>query len=113
MSATVLVARQADAFNAHDLDAFVACYADDVVVTDGTGAVQMQGAEAVRAQYGAWFEQMGDMQVVVRHRSERGEWVIDDEHMTSDSVGLGIEAFVAYHVRDGLIDRVVLLTPVP
>ena len=29
------VERQVDAYNAHDLDAFVACYTDDIVTSDG------------------------------------------------------------------------------
>jgi hypothetical protein len=41
------VERQVDACNAHDLDAFAACYADDIVIGDGRGTVLLAGREAL------------------------------------------------------------------
>jgi hypothetical protein len=111
MSADDTVARQVDAYNAHDLEAFLACYADDVVVTTGNGDVIMEGIETVRAQYGEWFSQLHDLRCVVHHRIVRGSWVVDDEHATAE--GLDVEALVAYHVREHRIDRVVLMTAEP
>ena len=84
MAAADTVARQVDAYNAHDLEAFLACYTDDVVVTSGNGDVLLEGAEAVREQYGVMFERLPDVQVAVRHRIELGAWVVDDEHVTAD-----------------------------
>jgi hypothetical protein len=43
------VQAQVDAYNAHDIDAFVAAYAEDVVITDATGRAIMQGTEAGRS----------------------------------------------------------------
>lgn len=42
--------RQVDAFNSHDLEAFLACYADDAVVLSSRGA-PILGGEALRAAY--------------------------------------------------------------
>ncbi len=112
MSAADTVARQVDAYNAHDLEAFLACYADDVVVTTGNGDVLMEGIAAVREQYDAWFSTLHDLRAEVHHRIERGTWVVDDEHAMAEP-GLDVEALVAYHVRGDLIDRVVLMTAEP
>ena len=38
------VATQVDAFNAHDLEAFLACFPDDAQVCDIDGTVQMLSA---------------------------------------------------------------------
>jgi uncharacterized protein (TIGR02246 family) len=108
MAATDTVARQVDAYNAHDLEAFLACYADDVVVTSGNGDVLMEGREAIRAQYGILFERLTDVHAEVRQRIDLGAWVVDDEHVTATA--FEIEALVAYHVARGGIDRVVLMT---
>ena len=108
MEAADVVARQVDAYNAHDLEAFLACYTDDVVVTSGEGAVLLEGLAAVREQYAVWFEQLPDLHAEVRHRLELGSWVVDDEHATAN--GLDVEALVAYHVRAERIARVVLMT---
>ena len=60
MAAADTVARQADAYNAHDLETFLACYTEDVVVTSGNGDVLMEGLEAIRAEYAVMFEQLPD-----------------------------------------------------
>jgi uncharacterized protein (TIGR02246 family) len=109
MAAADIVARQVDAYNAHDLEAFLACYTDDVVVTSGNGDLLLEGGEAVRDQYGVMFERLPDVQVTVRHRIELGAWVVDDEHVTA-AAGFEIEALVAYHVPGDHIDRVVVMT---
>jgi uncharacterized protein (TIGR02246 family) len=108
MEAADVVARQVDAYNAHDLEAFLACYTDDVVVTSGEGTVLLEGLVAVREQYAAWFGGVPDLHTEVRHRMVRGSWVVDDEHATA--TGLDVEALVAYHVRADRIARVVLMT---
>ena len=109
MATADIVARQVDAYNAHDLEAFLACYADDVVVTSGNGDLLLDGGEAVRDQYGVMFDQLPDVQVAVRHRIELGAWVVDDEHVTA-AAGFEIEALVAYHAPGDQIDRVVVMT---
>jgi hypothetical protein len=108
MTAADTVSRQVAAYNAHDLEGYLACYADDVVVTSGDGEVLMEGLAAVREQYAVWFEQLPDLHAEVRHRLELGSWVVDDEHATA--TGLDLEALVGYHVRGDRIDRVVLMT---
>lgn len=111
MAAVDTVARQEDAFNTHDLEAYLDCYADDVVVTSGNGDVLMEGLEAVRAEYAVMFEQLPDVRAEVHHRIVRGAWVVDDARVTAG--GLDIEALVAYHVPGDHIDRVVVMTAEP
>jgi hypothetical protein len=111
MSASDTVALQVDAFNAHDLEGYLACYSSDVLVTTGYGDVLLEGIDAVREQYGEWFTQLAGLHTEVHHRIERGDWVVDDEHATAQ--GLDVEALVAYHVMDDRIDRVVVMTAEP
>ena len=111
MSAADTVARQVDAYNAHDLEAFLVCYADDVVVTSGNGDVLMEGLEAIRAEYAVMFEQLPDVHAEVHQRIVRGSWVVEDAHVTATR--LDIEALVAYHVPGDRIDRVVVMTAEP
>jgi hypothetical protein len=111
MSASDTVARQVDAFNAHDLEGYLACYSSDVLVTTGHGDVLLEGIDPVRKQYAEWFTQLAALHPEVHHRIERGDWVVDDEHATAE--GLDVEALVAYHVMDDRIDRVVVMTAEP
>ena len=111
MSGADVVDRQVEAYNAHDLEGFLACYAADVVVRSGAGEILLDGIDAVRQQYGSWFRDMPDIRAEVLHRLVRGSWVVDDERVSAPGAGLTMEALVAYRLRDSVIDRVVLLTP--
>ncbi|MFF3918426.1 nuclear transport factor 2 family protein [Streptomyces sp. NPDC001852] len=98
-----IVERQLAAYNDHDMDAFVATYADDVRVRlrDGT---YLRGPDALRERYAAQFAE-GRCQAEIVGRLTEGEWVVDHEI----AHGLGdvpLRVLVAYRVRAGLIDRV-------
>lgn len=55
MEPVQVVQNQVDAFNARDVDAFVACYSPDAVLMDGSGTVLAQGQAALNAHYGQLF----------------------------------------------------------
>jgi len=76
------VQEQVDAFNARDVDRFVAAYDPDVVIEDGAGSVMMRGHEAMRAAYGPVFEQSPNLHVRIANRIRVGEYVIDEEYGT-------------------------------
>jgi hypothetical protein len=105
---TDVVARQVEAYNAADLEGFLACYAPSVVIRSGEGVVLNEGLDAMRATYGGWFGSLPGLHAEVLARLERGSWVVDEEHVTAE--GLDVRALVAYRVRDGLIDQVVIMT---
>lgn len=50
-----LATQQLVAYNNRDIDAFCACYADDVVVLDESGAETLVGIDAFRQRYGPMF----------------------------------------------------------
>lgn len=108
-----VVQEQVDAYNAHDIDRFLACYAPDVTITDGTGIVLYQGHEAIRAGYGPLFAQNPEMRVEIRARIVVGAWVVDEEHVTGLSApGMPpeVHAIAVYRVAEGKIAAVQLLS---
>ena len=74
-----LAAAQLAAYNAHDLDAFCACYAPDVRVLDATGAETLRGMDAFRARYAALFTGWDDVGATVAARLVAPPHAIDDE----------------------------------
>jgi len=97
-----VVERQLAAYNAHDLEAFLATYAEDVQLERG-GEVFV-GLEAMRARYGPIFA-AGRCRAEISGRMRQGEWIVDHE----TAYGLGpepVRVLVAYRVRGGVIDRV-------
>jgi len=106
MSAANIVQRQLDAYNAQDLDAFCATYADECIIADLNGAVTQQGADAIRARYAKTFADFPNNRAWVEHRMALGDVVIDHEKGERSPEGPFFEALVVYTVKDGRIARV-------
>lgn len=105
------IARQAaqnqlDAYNAHDIEAFVACYAEDVVIRDlKTNEVTGEGRGQMRTGYGAMFERFPKVHASVTTRTVVRSFVFDHEYVTGR--GEAIIVMAIYEVGDdGLITRV-------
>ncbi len=98
---------QVEAYNAHDVDAFVACFADDVVVADGAGMTVMSGVGALRTSYAAMFEAHPDLHAEIVSRVRAGDWTVDLERVSRS--GSTIEVLVAYLVGENLIKRAIML----
>jgi hypothetical protein len=113
-----IVDRQVGAYNAHDIDAFAACYAEDVVILDAAGTELTRGRDQLVEQYGRWFRRNRGLHADVVARMEIGQFVIDHEQLSGTPDG-GTEAVAIYRVSDavaiyrvsdaGLIDRVQFL----
>lgn len=102
-----LAAAQLEAYNAGDVEAFCACYADDVVVLDEAGTEALRGIEAFRARYGALFATFRDVRAEILARVAMGRHCVDHErwsrvHRETGERMTG-EILVRYTVRDGRI----------
>ena len=86
----------------------MACYSRDVKVRNSQGEPLMSGIEAVRREYDDWFATHPDVRAEVVSRLVSGAWVVDEEHITMASGVLN--ALVGYHVAEGMIDAVLLLS---
>lgn len=106
MSAVDLVQRQLEAYNAQDLDAFCATYADDCLIADLNGAVSQSGKDAIRARYAKTFSDYPKNRAWSINRMALGDVVIDHEKGERSPEGPFFEALVVYTVKDGLIARV-------
>jgi hypothetical protein len=95
------------ALNAHDLDAFVACYADDATIENGHDEVLVRGHDELRARYGPMFERLPNVRVEALTRTNVGAFVVQEEVVTGR--GEGERHVAVYLVRDGLIARERLL----
>jgi hypothetical protein len=102
-SPELVVERQIGAYNAHDLEAFLDTYAEDVEIERPGGEVTV-GREAMAGRYGQLFA-AGQCRAEITGRMCQGEWVVD--HETAHGLGSEpVRVIVAYRVRDGVIDRV-------
>lgn len=105
MTPSELVDRQILAYNARDLDAFCAFYADDICIHElGSGMLLVDGMSAFRDRYRQRFANPG-LQAVILNRIAIGAFVTDHEQIRGITDGL-THAVVTYLVRDGLIRQV-------
>ncbi len=92
------VQSQLDAYNAHDVDAFMACYTEDCTVDDAAGNRLLTRATEMRARYEALFAASPALHAEVKHRIRIGEYVMDEERVTGRVPALN-HAVAVYHLR--------------
>ncbi len=84
MSATTFdpVDAQLAAYNARDVDAFIACYCPDCAIDDGAGSRLMTGHAEMQVRYQALFDGSPNLHCVIVHRTRIGDYVIDEESIS-------------------------------
>ena len=103
------VEEQLQAYNARNLERFLACYTDDVRFEDGDSNLLYQGMEKMRENYGASFARFPQVDCRIASRVRIGNYVIDEERIT----GMGPterHAVVIYRVDGDKIGLVRILS---
>lgn len=99
-----VVQRQTDAYNAGDIEAFTACYADDARIErlceEGSVA---EGHEEIHDEYNQLFEAVPDLTCEVTDEFVVGEYVACKERVTG--MDEPMDAFALYLVQNGAIQR--------
>lgn len=98
-----LVQRQLNAYNGHNLEAFLEPYADDVEIYDFPNKLQMKGKEAMRKAY-QFITQEPTLHCELRGRIIQGNTVIDHERVRFGKNM--VEAIAIYKIENGKIKRV-------
>lgn len=102
----MLVQQQLNAYNAHDLEAFLAPYADDVEIYSTIGKLQIKGKEAMRKEY-TFITKMPNLYCRLVNRIISGNTVIDHEEIWSSTKPEGLFYGAAvYVIENGKISRV-------
>ena len=105
------VQRQLDAYNAHDLDRFAACFSEDVrICRMPADAPVIVGNAALRAFYAEHRFSIPGLRAELLNRISLGNTVADHERIH----GLGeqpSEVMAVYRISDGLIATVHFFYP--
>jgi hypothetical protein len=101
-----IVQRQLDAYNARDIDALMATYADDVQHFEFPSTLVANGAKQVRDRLAARLQEP-NLHARLLGRTAMSNLVIDHEIVTRDfPEGIGtVELIAMYEVQDGKIVR--------
>ena len=103
----IIVQRNLDAYNARNIDAFMADYADDIKTYAYPNTLRTDGKDAMRKGYSEWFENTKDLRAFVKKRIVIGNKVIDEEQVTAN--GQIFNAVAIYEVENGKITKVTFI----
>lgn len=107
-TAEQVVQRQLDAYNARDIDAFMATYSDDIELYNYPNKLVGKGKESMRKTYGRMFKQVTELHCTIVKRIVLGNKVIDQESVKGFPNG-PLEAVAVYTVTNGLISKVTFI----
>lgn len=101
-----VVQRQLDAFNARDIDALLATYAEDAQVFEHPSKLLASGYAALRERYTARFQE-SNLYATILSRTVMGHIVVDHEEVSRTfPEGAGkIKLLMIYEVQSGRIAK--------
>ena len=105
-----IVQAQLNAYNARDVNAFLATYSDDVELFEHPGKLLAKGLGQMRERYEVRFKE-ANLHAVITKRIVMGNVVVDHEKIARTfPEGTGVsEAVAIYQVQNGKISKVWLL----
>lgn len=103
-SPEAVVQHQLDAYNARDVDALLAIYADNAQMFEHPATLLAEGSGALRERFAARFQEP-NLHAKLLKRMVMGCFVVDHERVTRTlAEGPGsVEMVMTYEVRDGKI----------
>jgi hypothetical protein len=102
-----IVQKQLDAYNARDIDAFMATYSKDIKLYYYPNELRTTGKEQMRKNYKQWFDKNPDLKAFIKKRIVIGNKVIDEEQVTIN--GDIFNTVAIYEVENGLINKVTFI----
>ena len=101
-----VVQQQLNAYNARNIEAFMACYSPEAKVFSHPHQPMMKDPEQMRQIYSAIFESTPNLHCELINRMVLSNTVIDQERVTGFENGNIVEAIAIYKVKHGKIASV-------
>ena len=105
-AAAAVVDQQVEAYNRHDLDAFLRLYARNARIYLHPNEVVTSGTEQLRARYRQQWSANPSLRVRVTERMVQGNFVIDQEQSVGWADGRDVRVVAIYEIRNGRIQNV-------
>ncbi len=109
-SPEAVVQANIDAYNAHDLDAYLATFTPAATFGSLGGRILLDSRDAMKGFYRQFFDARPTVHCEVKQRTVMGPFVIDLQSISSPDVAETgqppMEAMVISEVRDGRITKV-------
>ena len=99
-----VVQEQLEAYNRHDVDAFLKTYSAEIKLYEFPDKEISSGLDAMRKTYGRLFEREPDRKAKIAKRIVQGDYVIDHEEVSGG--GREFKAVAIYRVKNEKITAV-------
>jgi imidazolonepropionase-like amidohydrolase len=106
-SPEAIVQRQVNAYNAHNIDAFINTFSDDVELYDFPATLSSKGKDAMRKSYETMFKEVTNLYCEIEKRIVSGNKVIDQEKVRAGNQY--IRAVAVYEIEKGKIRKVTFI----
>lgn len=106
MEFSAIAQGQLDAYNAQDLDAHVAFFADDMTIANLREAPNLSGIAAYKERMGGVFAQFPENKVELLSRVIIGNKVLDHEKVLRAPDAIPFEVIAIYTIENGKIASV-------
>lgn len=103
-SPEMLVQRQLNAYNAHNIEEFLDTYSDDIEIYNFPEQLVSKGKDKMRTRYGEMFSKLKVLHCKIVDRIVLNNTVIDHEYVNMDDKV--VQAIAIYEVKDGKIVKV-------
>jgi len=107
VSPEVIVQKQLEAYNARDIDAFLATYSNNIQIFSFPNEQTNEGKEKLRTIFDGLFKKTPDLHAEIKNRIVIGNKVIDEEYVTMN--GNHFSAVAIYEVQNGRISKVTFI----
>ena len=104
-----VVQLQFDAYNKHDIEAFVAAHAPDVRAYRFPDSLILEGRDALRERFGKLFASAPQVHATVEARITHGDFVIWQETATGLPGGKTNTGIFVWEVHNGQISRIMAI----
>jgi hypothetical protein len=106
-----LAQAQLEAYNKHDIEAFLLSYADSVEIYSFPNNLQYKGKDMMRKSYGGMFTTTPDLFCTLKNRIAVGNTIIDQESVVFQKDKPTIECMAIYTIEKGKIAKVHFIRP--
>ncbi|WP_299129213.1 nuclear transport factor 2 family protein [uncultured Winogradskyella sp.] len=101
------VQKQLDAYNAKDVEGFLAQFSEDIKLYNYPNELLSEGKDQMRKDYISWFNRTPDLKAVLKDRILIGNKVIDKEEVNAN--GRVFSTVAIYEVVNGIITKVTFM----
>ena len=98
-----LIQRQMDAYNAHDAQAYTACFTPDAQFIRHPGITALSGRDEIYRNFAKFFREHKGAKISVIYRAELGPTTVIEHQLTEGVDKTPLPGLIIYKIQNGLI----------